>query len=86
MFGEFTDEPMMASSTHETSNSSSNGSPSDPIDQQIASLLAGKTEIILKSQQRGEPDFTYEQRREIALSLIRENPSQFLYRYLLVFH
>ncbi|XP_063613532.1 coiled-coil domain-containing protein 97-like [Penaeus indicus] len=48
-------------------------------DRIIHHLAASK--VVLKSQQRYEPDFTYEERRNIAETMLDEKPGQFLYRF-----
>ncbi|XP_037791745.1 coiled-coil domain-containing protein 97-like [Penaeus monodon] len=48
-------------------------------DRIIHHLAASK--VVLKSQQRYEPDFTYEERKNIAETMLDEKPGQFLYRF-----
>lgn len=46
----------------------------------IIQYMAAST-IILKSQQRYEPDLTYQERKDIVEKLLDEKPGQFLYRF-----
>lgn len=52
----------------------------DPLKERIIVFIAKKNEVILKSQQKNEPDFTFEERKEIATEILEKNPCQFLYR------
>ncbi|XP_071528872.1 coiled-coil domain-containing protein 97 isoform X2 [Panulirus ornatus] len=50
-----------------------------PLRDRIIHHMAASS-IILKSQQRYEPDFTYQERKAIVEELLDEKPGQFLYR------
>lgn len=52
-----------------------------PLRDRLVHFMAASN-IEVKSQQRYEPDFTYEERKEIIEKLLEEKPGQFLYRYL----
>ncbi|XP_042882021.1 coiled-coil domain-containing protein 97-like [Penaeus japonicus] len=51
-----------------------------PLKDRIIHHLAA-SKVVLKSQQRYEPDFTYEERLNIAETMLDEKPGQFLYRF-----
>lgn len=51
-----------------------------PLRDRIIHHMAASS-IILKSQQRYEPDFTYQERKAIVEELLDEKPGQFLYRF-----
>ncbi|XP_027226150.1 coiled-coil domain-containing protein 97 [Penaeus vannamei] len=94
MWGEFEDErrDQPTSTTRKTLPKSDEALPSEDLNQVdvpdeslslkdriIHHLAASK--VVLKSQQRYEPDFTYEERRNIAETMLDEKPGQFLYRF-----
>ena len=76
MFGELEDDAMESCETGAVDSL-------DSLDVKIAKHLAQKTEVMVKSQQRGEPDLTINERMEIVTDLLQSNPSQFLYREVL---
>lgn len=51
-----------------------------PLRDRLVNFLAASS-IEVKSQQRYEPDLTYEERKEIIENLLEEKPGQFLYRF-----
>lgn len=50
-----------------------------PLRDRLVHFMASSN-IEVKSQQRYEPDLTYEERKEIVEDLLEEKPGQFLYR------
>lgn len=50
-----------------------------PLRDRLVHFMAASN-IEIKSQQRYEPDLTYEERKEIIEKLLEEKPGQFLYR------
>lgn len=50
-----------------------------PLRDRLVNFLAASS-IEVKSQQRYEPDLTYEERKEIIENLLEEKPGKFLYR------
>ena len=46
----------------------------------MALRLATNPEVVLKSQQRGEPDLETHEKVDIAIALLEKSPSQFLFR------
>lgn len=99
MWGEFEDErrDQPTSTTRKTLPKSDEALPSEDLNQVdvpdeslslkdriIHHLAASK--VVLKSQQRYEPDFTYEERRNIAETMLDEKPGQFLYRCVFTDH
>lgn len=50
-----------------------------PLRDRIIHHLAAST-VVLKSQQRYEPDLTYDERKSFAEQFLDEKPGQFLYR------
>ncbi|XP_018011794.1 coiled-coil domain-containing protein 97 [Hyalella azteca] len=58
-----------------------NSSTNELLSHRIARHLALKTDVVLKSQQRGEPELSTEEKIAIALQMMMESPSQFLYRF-----
>lgn len=59
---------------------SDDDSPVAPISERIVEHLA-TSEAVLKSQQRNEPDLTFQERKVIAAQILKEKPGQFLYRF-----
>ncbi|KAG7154621.1 Coiled-coil domain-containing protein 97-like 1 [Homarus americanus] len=51
-----------------------------PLRDRLIHYMAAST-IILKSQQRYEPDLTYQERKDIVQKLLDQKPGQFLYRF-----
>lgn len=50
-----------------------------PLKDRLVHFMAASN-IEVKSQQKYEPDLTYEERKEIIEKLLKEKPGQFLYR------
>ena len=50
-----------------------------PLRDRVVHFMAASN-IEVKSQQKYEPDLTYEERKEIIEKLLNEKPGQFLYR------
>ena len=74
MFGEFEDDAM------ESSDAKVDVVGEESLAIRIAGHVAQKTEVTVKSQQRGEPDLTVRERENILRELLGSNPSQFVYR------
>ncbi|KAG8228181.1 hypothetical protein J437_LFUL014416 [Ladona fulva] len=55
-------------------------SPEDRLEGELLNFLAG-TNALFKSQQIGDPELTFAQKRSIAAELLRKSPSQFLSRF-----
>ena len=77
-FGEFEEdlEPKIKKNNCSENKVDYNGSLQERIASHIASC-----NVIVKSQQRDEPDLTHSQKQSYLIKLLEENPSQFLYRY-----
>ncbi|KAK8737838.1 hypothetical protein OTU49_004266 [Cherax quadricarinatus] len=92
MWGEFYDEDTQTSGEHPnpslessgeldyTSEDAESAAPLLSLRDRLIHFMAAST-IILKSQQRYEPDLTYQERKDIAEKLLDEKPGQFLYRF-----
>ncbi|CAL4154639.1 unnamed protein product, partial [Meganyctiphanes norvegica] len=59
---------------------SEDDSVASPLCERIVEQLA-TSDAVLKSQQRGEPDLTFEERKLIAAEILKHKPGQFLYRF-----
>ncbi|KAL7635222.1 UNVERIFIED_CONTAM: hypothetical protein RMT77_014209 [Armadillidium vulgare] len=75
MFGEFESNTTEKGETVEEENFDL------PLRERIIDHIAKRTDIVVKSQQRHEPDLSYEERKTITDDILDKSPSQFLYRF-----
>ena len=73
-FGEFEDEKVEKEPPNKK-----NDDNDIPLKDRLVSHL-GSTNVVVKSQQKDEPDLTFDERKTILYKLLDKNPGQFLYR------
>lgn len=84
MFGSFADDKPSSAPVPQEPMSGTEpamGAVQEPLERVVAMHLATNPEVVLKSQQRGEPELSLDEKVDIALGLIESSPSQFLYRF-----